>query len=80
MANGYNGLTAHFLHSYDFHGKLRRAFESKLDIFARSNKIRLAFLGNRHLTDHTEIEKAFALGEYIKRGAFPFASSFKIGS
>ncbi|KAF8586900.1 hypothetical protein K439DRAFT_1339434 [Ramaria rubella] len=36
--------------SYNFHGKLRRAFEK-----------------NRQLTDEAEIEKAFALGEYIKR-------------
>ncbi|KIJ29937.1 hypothetical protein M422DRAFT_187769 [Sphaerobolus stellatus SS14] len=36
--------------SYDFHGKLRRAFEK-----------------NRNLTDPKEIEKAFALGEYIKK-------------
>lgn len=35
--------------AYDFHGKLRRAFDR-----------------NRNLTDPEEIEKAFALGEYIK--------------
>lgn len=35
---------------YNFHGKLRRAFEK-----------------NRHLTDSIDIERAFALGEYIKR-------------
>ncbi|KAF8524226.1 hypothetical protein JB92DRAFT_2703897 [Gautieria morchelliformis] len=36
--------------SYNFHGKLRRAFEK-----------------NRHLTSEADIEKAFALGEYIKK-------------
>ncbi|KDQ21655.1 hypothetical protein BOTBODRAFT_26086 [Botryobasidium botryosum FD-172 SS1] len=35
--------------SYDFHGKLRRAFEK-----------------NRNLEDPEKIERAFALGEYVK--------------
>lgn len=56
---------------YDFLGKLRRGFESTLVTSGLRSELlnRRTFPpGNRNLTDPEEIEKALALGEYIKKG------------
>ncbi|KAG8213225.1 hypothetical protein J3R82DRAFT_11690 [Butyriboletus roseoflavus] len=64
--------------SYDFHGKLRKLYESKS--FFQTLSLRAVLPAtlahsvdriateNRNLKDDTEIERALALGEYIKNG------------
>ena len=64
------------IYSYDFHGKLRKLFQSQFFFQTRSalrashhvDPITSRHTDNRNLMDETEIERALAFGEYIKNG------------
>ncbi|KAH7907278.1 hypothetical protein BJ138DRAFT_1014807 [Hygrophoropsis aurantiaca] len=58
--------------SYNFHGKLRRMFESKCTMehgYRKQLHTNSTFClpENKNLTNEEEIEKAFEFGEYIKK-------------
>lgn len=57
--------------SYDFHGRMRRMFESMQSYFYLYTQglTVLLYTENKTLTDKDEIENAIKLGEYIKKGA-----------
>lgn len=58
-------------YSYDFHGKLRRLFESEWTGALVGLACLTLVAENRQLTNTEDIEKALRLGEYIKNGEFP---------
>lgn len=66
--------------SYDFHGRMRRLFESKLvSTIVAKKSTDLLRLENRNLTEPEDIEKAIQLGEFIRNGTYcaPQQTSYK---
>ncbi|KAL1682893.1 hypothetical protein EV122DRAFT_273878 [Schizophyllum commune] len=52
--------------AYDFKGKIRRMFESKMACLEEGTSWTEKATENRNLTDHEDIEKALKMAEYIK--------------